>query len=326
MFEALNVGRDDERIYVTLVGRPELSPAELARELGLTVDQVTVALDRLERRKLVERKEGQGRFGPAPPDLAIMALVNEQQRGLDRALLAVPELLDSYRQAVARNDPASRIEVRVGPEGVHGEFTKNMAAAQSEVVIFDRDNKAGVRRYADEIEVGAPVLARGVAWRTIYDVDTVSDAERLETIRKLATLGEQSRVTPVLPMKMVIFDRRLALLPLAAAADADWSVAMLVVHTSRLLDGFINLFEDYWERSQPLSGALAAGPGELLSPTERETLELLCTGMKDEAIARQLGVSPRTLNRRILRLMTVLGVSSRFQAGIQAARLGLVLA
>lgn len=51
-------------------------------------------------------------------------------------------------------------------------------------------------------------------------------------------------MVPALPMKMVVFDRRLALLPLAAAADADWSVAMLIVHTSRLLDGFINLFED----------------------------------------------------------------------------------
>lgn len=75
-------------------------------------------------------------------------------------------------------------------------------------------------------------------------MDTLSDAGRLGTIRQLATLGEQSRVVPALPMKMVVFDRRLALLPLAAAADADWSVAMLIVHTSRLLDGFINLFED----------------------------------------------------------------------------------
>lgn len=71
---------------------------------------------------------------------------------------------------------------------------------------------------------------------------------------------------------------------------------------------------------------LAPGPAGPLSPSEQETLELRCTGMKDEAIARHLGISPRTLNRRILRLMTVLGVSSRFQAGIQAARLGLVLA
>ena len=51
-------------------------------------------------------------------------------------------------------------------------------------------------------------------------------------------------------------------------------------------------------------------------------VNLLASGRKDEAIARQLGVSGRTLRRRIAEVQDQLGATSRFQAGLQAARRG----
>lgn len=326
MFEALGIAPADERVYTALVGTPELSPEDLARELGLTAEQVGASLGRLAGRQMVHpADDGSGRFSPAPPDVSIAALVNERQRELDKVLLGVPDLLTRYHQAVARNDPSSRIEVVTGSVGMRARFAEHMAAAQSEVAIFDRDNNNQMMPgYAEEIDDEAPALRRGVACRVVYDLASVAERDRLNAIRRLAELGEQARVVPRLPMKLVIFDRKMALLPLAHATNATWSVAVLAVHASWLLDGLIDLFEDYWERGSALSAALSGGPHDLLSGTERQTLAMLCTGMKDEAIARQLGISPRTLNRRIIRLMTVLGVSSRFQAGIQAARLGLV--
>jgi DNA-binding NarL/FixJ family response regulator len=53
-------------------------------------------------------------------------------------------------------------------------------------------------------------------------------------------------------------------------------------------------------------------------------LELMMLGAKDESIARQLGVSLRTVRRRIADLMDELGAATRFQAGMEAARRGLL--
>ncbi|MFD9704479.1 helix-turn-helix domain-containing protein [Lentzea sp. NPDC059081] len=50
-------------------------------------------------------------------------------------------------------------------------------------------------------------------------------------------------------------------------------------------------------------------------------LRLMRTGATDRAIARELDVSLRTLNRRISRLQSLLGVQSRFQLGVLAAQL-----
>ena len=54
----------------------------------------------------------------------------------------------------------------------------------------------------------------------------------------------------------------------------------------------------------------------------RLILELLDAGLKDEAIARQLGVSLRTVQRAVRLVSLTLGVQSRFQLGAEATRRG----
>jgi DNA-binding NarL/FixJ family response regulator len=66
-----------------------------------------------------------------------------------------------------------------------------------------------------------------------------------------------------------------------------------------------------------------AGPGHRLTEEERKrTLELLALGGKDEAVARHLGVSLRTVRRRVADLLEELGATTRFQAGMEAVRRG----
>lgn len=63
-----------------------------------------------------------------------------------------------------------------------------------------------------------------------------------------------------------------------------------------------------------------------LEPTAatRRLLRLMRTGAIDETIARELGVSLRTVHRRITRLQDLLGARSRFQLGVIACERGWV--
>ncbi len=51
-------------------------------------------------------------------------------------------------------------------------------------------------------------------------------------------------------------------------------------------------------------------------------LSLLSDGRSDSTIARESGISLRTVERRVRSLMDRLGAKTRFQAGVQAARRG----
>jgi DNA-binding NarL/FixJ family response regulator len=81
------------------------------------------------------------------------------------------------------------------------------------------------------------------------------------------------------------------------------------------------LFEQFWTRGAALPSTRPVPP---TADDVRPVLELLQLGLKDETIARQLGVSLRTVRRRIAMVMDEVGATTRFQAGIEAARRGLI--
>jgi len=80
------------------------------------------------------------------------------------------------------------------------------------------------------------------------------------------------------------------------------------------------LFEQLWLRAAPLDHP----DGDGAVDDRRRILELLMSGTKDETIARQLGLSLRTVRRRVADLMDELGARTRFQAGVEAHRRGLL--
>jgi DNA-binding NarL/FixJ family response regulator len=68
------------------------------------------------------------------------------------------------------------------------------------------------------------------------------------------------------------------------------------------------------------SRAGAAG----LSPREIEVLQLLASGLSNKDIARQLGISPKTVGNHVEHVYTKIGADNRAAAGLFAMRHGLL--
>ena len=88
----------------------------------------------------------------------------------------------------------------------------------------------------------------------------------------------------------------------------------LVVHPCALLDALTEMFTLLWDQAVPV--VAAAGQDQL----DARMMTLLAAGFKDDAIARQLTLSSRTVGRRVAELMDMLGARTRFQAGVHAHR------
>jgi two-component system response regulator DevR len=62
----------------------------------------------------------------------------------------------------------------------------------------------------------------------------------------------------------------------------------------------------------------------VLSPRERDVLELLADGCSNKQIAARLFIAETTVKGYVVTLLGKLGVDSRLQAVVQAAKRGLV--
>ena len=149
--------------------------------------------------------------------------------------------------------------------------------------------------------------------RAIYPVHALRDDPGALAAR--AAVGEQIRVLPELSTRLLVIGDSHAVLPEPLGyADAP----LAVVRQRGVVEAMTQWFELLWERA-------VAPPLESEEPRvdlRRFLLQQLADGAHDEQIARKLGISLRTVRRRVADLMSELGADSRFQAGVEAARRG----
>ena len=72
-----------------------------------------------------------------------------------------------------------------------------------------------------------------------------------------------------------------------------------------------------------LAAQRSEGPLESLTDREREVLGLVADGLPNKQIARQLGISEKTVKAHLTSAFRTIGVDDRVQAGIWARRQGL---
>lgn len=323
VLEAVGLNAAEERIYDVLLDCPGISLLELAETVDLPPRQSRRALASLQEKGLVSQSASKDpRFMPAPPDVAVEVLILQRQEQLERARLAAAGLVKRFRNSMERTSAMQLVEVVSGRDALAQRYTQLQQAATKEMIVFDKPPYASAIKGCDEETLAG--LRRGLKYRAVYDRQALEHPGQPDAVLELVGAGEEARTLATLPVKLAIADRRLGLIPLSVShAGAEGAV---LLHASSLLDGLVMLFETLWERAVPIQSPIQSpDPGEdgplNLSPVDDRILALLAAGVKDQAIARQLGVSISTLERRIKRIMDMLSVHTRYQAGLKVAEL-----
>ena len=169
------------------------------------------------------------------------------------------------------------------------------------------------RESAISVVVGRAV-ASGRRSRAIYPLRALHEAP--EVLQARARQGEQVRVIDEMPTRMLVISGTHAILP-EPLGFAD--EPRILVRQPAIVGALTLLFERYWEQAIALPDLDTRRPRV---DVRGSLLRQLAAGAKDEHIARTLGLSLRTVRRRVADLMIELGADTRFQAGVEAARRG----
>ncbi|MCX5197381.1 helix-turn-helix transcriptional regulator [Streptomyces sp. NBC_00249] len=226
------------------------------------------------------------------------------------------EMAGRLRERTAAAQPAAARDQEETDEAVAARI---VLQAGHRGVLAQSSYAAGPHEFDDLLlnKLHTQLLARGSEIRMILPSRLLGDDEALTHLCELARRGADIRLSPHKLPTTTVFDGSLALVDcaggrnqgLAVVRDLDTARAMSVLH-SAVWDGAVDLAS--------VCGNWADDENVL------RVLRTLSQGHTDEKAARDLGLSLRTYRRHIASLMTRLDATSRFQAGVRAAQLGLI--
>lgn len=336
MLEAAGLTVGEETVYRLLVTMSTASAAQLAGPAGLTPGETARVLTTLAAKGLASGTDrapadpASRSFAATPPDVALLPHLQRQSDSLEQARAAVTDLLETYRSTRRRRDPDQLIEVITGAEALRQHLRQIQDSTRHEMLWFCKAQYVAMPSGSNSAEYDA--LARGVRYRVLYEQAFFDDSGAVDNVVEGVRAGEMARAVPHLPLRLAVADRSIAIFPLVPGGPTGSSEepTTALVRGSSLLDALVALFERYWEDAVPLhvseSGTVSgtdgpAGSGDL-TLTDRQLLSLLVAGVADKAIASQLGLSRRTVQRRIQSMMALAGATTRMQLAWQAARRG----
>ncbi|MEU3771951.1 LuxR C-terminal-related transcriptional regulator [Streptomyces sp. NPDC032472] len=322
MLASLGLDTLTEEVYLAMLSNPGTGVAGIAGALGRAEQDVRGALDRLHDLSLV-RPSAEG-LRAVTPELGMEALLARQQ-----AELAAQQQRVEASRAAAAQLIAQFADVRPAAGQPHVEHLDDIEEIREKLVVLTRRVRHEVMTFApngahtpESLESAKPLdaelLRRGVRMRTVYLESVRNSPHTVAYAEWLAAHGGAVRTVPSLPVRMVIVDRETAVIPVRAE---DARQAAVVLTGQGTLTALCALFDSTWESAAEL-GAVQKRDDSGLSPQEREVLAFLYRGMTDDAIAKRLGVSPRTARRTANDMMERLGARSRFQAGALAVQHG----
>lgn len=313
----VGVGADAEDVYRVLLTDPGLSTSELSERVEFGRPRLRSALADLERLAIITRLSGTPvRFQPAPPDVVVEALVSSREEAMRRTRLEARELL-TLRRHPDQVKVTEIVEVLTSREGLGQRWAQVLASTARSLEVLVRPPFAQ-NQLEDNEGLQLDLLTRGVAIRAVYDQEALEFPGVFEHVQRMVAAGEQARVVTELPLKVALSDRQVALVPLIQEDPDRTTDAGLTVRRSTMLDALTSLFDVFWERGVDVKPRDV--PEDSPEAPEGDVLALMSAGLKDEAIAAQLGVSVQTIRRRIRAVEKRLGVTSRFQAGLALGR------
>jgi sugar-specific transcriptional regulator TrmB len=321
MLNVLGLDSCEEDAYRRLVGVPSDSAESLAEAMRTEVSSVVAALSALEEKGLVARSTATpGHFVASPPALALGSLIVQREEEIRRAQLELGRLAEQYRDAITERTVTDVIDVVHGAQAVAQRFAQLQRGASKEVLALVKSSVAVVS--AEDNVDEAVALGRGVSYKVVVEREAFDKPGFVDMVAESVRAGERIRVTDSLPLRLVIADRSLALLPLAST-NRDVGGGALLVHESGLLDSLLHLFDLVWAGANeivPTESAISEHAGNGIDEVDARILTLLLAGLTDQAIGGQLGMSLRTIQRRMAALMETAQATTRFQLGHEAAR------
>lgn len=311
----------EEDLYRVVLRNSPVTFDVLSGLVGVTVPELADRIGRFAEAGLVQVSADT--VVASAPERALARLIDDEgqrlrsvQDQLDALQRMLPALTAEHM--VARLPRGTAVSVESVRQSDVVDVIRSLTARSTGDLLWIRPDQWRVPAGASIDEWVRELLRAGRRSRVIYPARVLEEAP--DMVRRRAALGEHVRVLAEVPGRMAVMGSAAALIPNRFDLPDD---QLLIIRQPSLVTALAALFEGLWERALTVPGLeVADDDGAPRASDRRLLLDQLARGAKDEQIARTLGLSLRTVRRRVADLLDELEASSRFQAGVEAVRRG----
>ncbi len=329
VLRALGLSGIAQCVYQEVLESTDSGVFELSTTLALSEAQVRSALDELASLELLRAsRDRPGEWRPVGLEHGLHVLLQREAADLEDRRIRLASMQSAVEDIVRDYARPRSVDQHGGVETLEvltrlDEIQERMEAIAHGAMSQCRSIVPGGAVAPEVLEASRPLdaklLERGIEQRILYQEPVRTDPATLAYGLWMVEGGADVRTAAVLPPRMLIVDESAALIPVDAGSPGRGAV---VITNRGIISCLIALFDMVWSEALPLQERPAPDTETELLPAERELLKLLAEGMTDATAAKRLGVSLRTVRRRMMELMERLDADSRFAAGIKAAQRG----
>ncbi|WP_457033068.1 LuxR C-terminal-related transcriptional regulator [Kitasatospora sp. P5_F3] len=231
----------------------------------------------------------------------------EALRRADEVPELLTELTRAYDAALRKVDHTSTVLHVQEMQEIRSRIVQLEADCQDEFLAAQPGGARSAGLLASGAERSRRFLEGGGSLRSLYQPEARLDPVTAEYAATVADWGGQTRILGEPYSRLVIVDRRTAIVP--AAAD-DSSAAF--IEDPAVVGFLVNRFERDWERAERVQWRSAQQ-----FPTHEQVGRMLTQGLTQKKIASRLGLSERTVAGHISRLRELHDAETLFQLGWQ---------
>lgn len=310
-------------VYVSMIrlGHPTL---ETLVQLGIPERKVRLAADLLVARGLVS-SAGPDAWEVHAPEPALQRWADRMEQDARQMRANAANLSAMWQQATQQAGPAPDVGLELlGSAQAVALATRTMVERAERRLWWVVGASEPARRLLQPpAETAEVVLRSGVQAGILVDRPVLEVPGLLPELERHLSLGRQVRVINRLAFSGVLSDEEVVVLDLCGSdPDGDGSFQARRPNIVAAVHGWVGIV---WGEAVPLTSIMDRS-GHLhahsVDARDRRILALLATGLSDQVIARDCGISTRTVERRVRDLMNRLTATTRFQAGVQAVRRG----